>query len=112
MKRTNSILLATALGAISLLAVTETVRAPAAEAAAVEAPLPPPNMNPTAMPAGTYKLDARHAHVTGTVRRQGISDYQFRFNKLDATFTYDPQNPEASKVEVTVDPASPRTSKR
>jgi polyisoprenoid-binding protein YceI len=106
MKRMNSMLFATALGAISLLAVAETLQAPPAKAAAAEAPLPPPNMNPAAMPAGTYKLDARHAHVTGTVMRQGISDYQFRFNKLDASFTYDPQNAEASKVEVTVDPAS------
>jgi polyisoprenoid-binding protein YceI len=93
--------------AICLAAATEAIRAPGAEAAGqAEAPLPPPNMDAAALPAGTYKLDARHAHITGTNRRQSISDFQFRFDTFDATFTYDPRNPEASKVEVTLDPAS------
>ena len=100
--RTNGILLAATIGAISVLALAEPSRVPAAAAAAAAQP----NTNPGALAAGTYKLDARHAHVTGTIRRQGISDYQFRFDKLDASFTYDPQNPESSKVEVSIDPAS------
>jgi polyisoprenoid-binding protein YceI len=106
MRKTNAILLAAAAVALSAPAVVEILPSPAAAAAAAEQPLPPPNGDPAAMPAGTYKLDTRHAHVTGTIRRQGISDYAFRFNKVDATFTYDPQKPEASSVEVTVDPAS------
>jgi len=101
MNRTNGILFAGLIAVGSLFAIAETF-----PSAAAEELLPPPNPDPAAMPAGVYKLDQRHAHITGTSRRQGISDYAFRFNTFDASFTYDPQNPEASKVEVTVDPAS------
>ena len=65
-----------------------------------------PNPDPAAVPAGSYKMDPRHASITGTIVRQGLSHYAFRFDKFDASFDYDPKNPEASKVSVTIDPAS------
>jgi polyisoprenoid-binding protein YceI len=65
-----------------------------------------PSKDPAAAPAGTYKLDKNHASVTGTILRAGLSHYTFRFDKLDGNFDYDPKNPEASKVTVTIDPAS------
>ena len=62
--------------------------------------------DPAAVAAGAYKIDKNHASVTGTIDRQGLSHYAFRFDKIDGSFTYDPANPEATKVEVTLDPAS------
>lgn len=62
-----------------------------------------PNTDPAAMPAGTYVLDKTHASVTGKVQHFGFSAYTFRFNTIDASFTYDPKSPETSKLEVTID---------
>jgi polyisoprenoid-binding protein YceI len=65
-----------------------------------------PNPDTAAVPAGSYKMDPRHASVTGTILRAGLSHFAFRFDKLDGSFDYDPKNPEASKVTVTIDAAS------
>jgi len=35
-----------------------------------------------------------------------LAYYTFRFNKIDGTFVYDPAKPEATKVYITIDPAS------
>lgn len=65
-----------------------------------------PDTNPAAAAAGLYKLDTRHASLTARIMHLGFSNYTFRFNRLDASFHYDPTKPEASKVNVTIDPAS------
>ena len=65
-----------------------------------------PDTNPAAAAAGLYKLDTRHASLTARIMHLGFSNYTFRFNTLDASFQYDPAKPEASKVTVSVDPAS------
>jgi polyisoprenoid-binding protein YceI len=62
-----------------------------------------PNLDPAKMLAGRYVLDKRHASLIVRVRHMGFSNYTMRFNVLDAAFDYDPKNPAASKVEVTVD---------
>lgn len=59
--------------------------------------------DPADAPAGTYVLDKQHASLLARVRHMGLSNYTARFNTFDARFTYDPRNPAASKVEVTVD---------
>ncbi len=59
-----------------------------------------------AAPAGAYTLDPAHSSVTMRVSHFGLSYATLRFDKLDATLTYDPAHPEASKLQVTVDPAS------
>jgi len=71
---------------------------------AVAAPaLAAPTLDPAEMPGGTYVLDQRHASLTAQVRHMGLSNFTMRFRKVDAHFDYDPKNPMASKVEVTVD---------
>jgi polyisoprenoid-binding protein YceI len=85
-----------ALGAVALAA------GPLAVSAA-------PNTDPAALPAGTYVLDKTHASVTGQVSHFGFSAYTFRFDTIDATFTYDPKAPEASKLQVTIDANSLNT---
>ena len=65
---------------------------------------------PADLPAGHYVLDKTHASVVGKIKHMGFSNYQFRFTKVEASFDYDPKAPEASKINVTVDPASIDTS--
>jgi len=61
------------------------------------------------VPAGTYKLDPRHASLTWKVSHMGLSNYTARFAKLDGTLVFDPKDPAKSTVTATVDPASVRT---
>ncbi len=65
---------------------------------------------PADLPAGHYVLDKTHASVVAKLSHMGFSNYQFRFTKVDAHFDYDPKNPAASKISVTIDPASIDTS--
>lgn len=59
--------------------------------------------DPAQMPAGTYVLDQKHAVLMARVRHMGLSGYTVRFKVTDARFDYDPKNPGASKLAVTVD---------
>lgn len=61
---------------------------------------------PADVPAGRYVLDKTHASVVGKIKHMGFSNYQFRFTKVDAEFSYDPKAPQDTKINVTVDPAS------
>lgn len=68
------------------------------------------SVKPADLPAGHYVLDKTHASVVAKIKHMGFSNYQFRFTKVDADFTYDPKAPEASKINVTIDPASVDTA--
>ena len=65
---------------------------------------------PADLPAGHYVLDKTHASVVAKIKNMGFSNYQFRFTKVDASFDYDPKAPEASKINVTIDPGSVDTA--
>jgi polyisoprenoid-binding protein YceI len=78
----------------------------AARPAATQASYLAPAANAAMAPAGTYKTDPGHSSVTAQIRRQGLSNFTFRFDKFAADFTYDPANPEASHVEARLDPKS------
>ena len=62
--------------------------------------------DPAKVAAGNYKLDPSHTSVVGRVLHGRLSYYSFRFDKVDGSYLYDPAKPEATKVEVTIDPAS------
>ncbi|MET0338821.1 MAG: YceI family protein [Caulobacter sp.] len=68
-----------------------------------------PSTNPTDMPAGTYALEKTHASITAQVDHFGFSGYTFRFDKFDASYSYDPAKPTASVLKVTVDVNSMNT---
>jgi len=68
-----------------------------------------PDVSPANMPAGSYVLEKTHASINARVQHQGYSFYQFRFDKFDASFDYDPKNPTNSKITVTVDTKSMNT---
>jgi len=62
--------------------------------------------DPTAAPAGTYKLETAHSQLLFSVLHLGLTDYFGRFDRLSGTLHFDAVHPEQSSVEVTVDPAS------
>ena len=77
--------------------------ATAAMAAADMGPLTTPLAK---APAGTYDLEKSHGSITFSVMHMGLAAYTMRFNDFDATINLDPAKPEASKVNVTIKPAS------
>jgi len=62
--------------------------------------------NPTDLPAGRWVLDGRHASLVAKVRHLGVSNYTLRFDKFDASFTYDPSHPEATTLAASIDTTS------
>jgi polyisoprenoid-binding protein YceI len=56
-----------------------------------------------------YALDASHSHVGFSVRHMMITNVRGEFTTLSGEVSYDPNHPEATRVEVTVDPASVNT---
>jgi polyisoprenoid-binding protein YceI len=73
--------------------------------------------DPAKSAGGNYKLDPGHTSVVGRVLHGKTSWYTFRFDKIDGSYSYDSAKPEATKVDVTIDPASidsnfPRFDKR
>lgn len=65
-----------------------------------------PSTNPADMPAGTYGVDKSHSSLIARVKHVGLSAYTVRFTGFDATYSYDPKAPAASKVEATIQAAS------
>ena len=67
----------------------------------------PTTRDPAKAPAGSYGLDPRHASLVIRIPHLGgFSRYTMRFNKLSGNFSYDPDNWQATTVEITVDPRS------
>ena len=72
-----------------------------AEAETVEAESPL-----AALPGGTYRLEPTHAYITMSYSHLGFSNPVLRFNSFDATAELNPEDPAASTLTVTIDPAS------
>lgn len=67
----------------------------------------PTTTDPARVPAGDYVIDKAHASLVARVAHLGgFSRYTMRFNGLDGRFTYDPANWQATKVTISVNPAS------
>ncbi|MBL8545499.1 MAG: polyisoprenoid-binding protein [Hyphomonadaceae bacterium] len=54
------------------------------------------------LPAGTYRLDPRHASVLFRIRHEGLSWFTARFDGKDATLTLDPADPTRSQLSASV----------
>ena len=68
------------------------------------APPPPPSKDPTAAPAGTYKIDKAHESVVARIPHAGgLSFSTVRFGASEGTLTWDPAHIENAKLSVTVD---------
>lgn len=59
--------------------------------------------------AGNYSIDAAHSRVGFSVRHMMISNVRGEFTKLSGGATYDPSNPEATRVTAEVETGSINT---
>ncbi len=60
-------------------------------------------------PAGTYRLDRGHTRLLFQVSHLGMSNYTALFTDMDATLTFDPENPASMTLVASVNPASVET---
>lgn len=63
-------------------------------------------VEPTELRAGAYRLDPNHAILLWKVDHLGFSTFVGRFDRLDASLDFDPEQPTASALEVVVETAS------
>lgn len=61
---------------------------------------------PAELPAGAYRLDPEHATLLFKIDHLGFSQLVGRFDRFDATLDFDSENPAASRLSATIDPAS------
>ena len=60
---------------------------------------------------GLYELEKNHAFLTWTVGHGGgLSGYTVNFTDFDAAIDFDPENPEASSIEVSINPMALQTN--
>ncbi len=62
--------------------------------------------DPKAAAAGEYKLDPHHASVVAKLAHMDLSRYTLRFDDVKGRFSYDPANPTATAIEISIDPKS------
>lgn len=103
-------LLLISASALMLAACSETTPAASAPAApAPEAAAPAADVNVEYGAAGTYAIDPTHTSVTWRVDHFGLSQYTGRFKTVDATLQFNPEDPSANSITVTIDPLSVET---
>jgi len=73
-------------------------------------PMPTPQHDYKAAPAGKYAIDPKHTGLVAKVPHMGFSYSIFRFETVAGTLAWDPANPGADKLDVTVDPKSITTA--
>lgn len=54
------------------------------------------------LPAGTYRLDPRHASILFRIRHEGLSWFTARFDGKDATLTLDASDPSRSQLTASI----------
>lgn len=107
--RLTAVLLAIALSACATAtgapnqAPPFTGQAPAIAAAAATYPIA------VDLPAGSYRLDPRHASVAFRIRHMGLAWFTARFDGKAATLTLDPADPSRSQLRASVDADSVNT---
>jgi polyisoprenoid-binding protein YceI len=86
--------------------------AAAATFAAAQAPmkLPTPEHDYKVAPAGKYAIDPAHTGLVAYVSHVGFSNELFRFETVSGTLQWDPANPSADVLDITVDPKSITTA--
>jgi polyisoprenoid-binding protein YceI len=61
---------------------------------------------PSELPAGAYRLDPEHATLLFKIDHLGFSKLVGRFDRFEATLSFDPENPAASRLSARIDPES------
>jgi polyisoprenoid-binding protein YceI len=62
--------------------------------------------------AGTYNLDITHTSLLWRVSHFGLSNYTANFTGISGTLEFNPDDPAATRLSVTIDPASVETNYR
>jgi polyisoprenoid-binding protein YceI len=106
----RALLIASLLVLTSCVSVEGSTTPPAASVQNA-APASTPATYPIAvdLPAGTYRLDPRHASVLFRIRHEGLSWFTARFDTRDATLEFDPTDPSRSRLTASVDATSVNT---
>ncbi len=65
-----------------------------------------PHQDARSAPAGLYKSDPDHVSVVFSVMHLGYSAFTGRFNEVDASLVFDPDDPSQSQLSVTIKAAS------
>jgi polyisoprenoid-binding protein YceI len=100
--RVSAILFAIALSACATAAGAPDQAPPfTGEAPAATAPADYPIA--VDLPAGSYRLDPRHASVVFRIRHMGLAWFTARFDGKAATLTLDPADPSRSQLRASVD---------
>jgi polyisoprenoid-binding protein YceI len=73
-------------------------------------PMPKASKDYKVAPAGAYALDPAHTGIIARVPHLGFSFEVFRFTTASGGLTWDPANPAADSLNVTVDPKSMTTA--
>ena len=63
-------------------------------------------LDPARLEAGAYRLHPQHVALLWKVNHLGFSTFVGRFNRVDATLDFDPDDPARSRLEAVVDTAS------
>lgn len=64
---------------------------------------------PKQAPSGAYVTDPTHTSLTWKISRFGLSNYTARFTTVSASLDWNTEQPETSRLRVTIDPKSVRT---
>lgn len=85
--------------------------APAPQPSIVSQTVEAPGSYPVSadLPAGTYRLDPRHASVTFRIRHEELSWFVGRFDEKNAELTLDPEDPSRSHLTASVGAGSVNT---
>ena len=69
-----------------------------------------PTSDPLDLPAGEWRLDPHHSSAVWRVRHLGTGWTVGRFDQLDASLTFDPDRPDASRLTAIIETASVSTA--
>ena len=61
-------------------------------------------------PDGTYRIDPQHTNVFFTIGHVGITQFTGRFDQISGTYTFNAQDPQQDKVDITIPAAGINTN--
>ena len=95
---------------LSFLALGGVMALSLSAVAGAQPQMPTPQHDYKAAPAGKYAIDPKHTGLVARVPHMGFSYSVFRFQTVAGTLAWDPANPAADKLDVSVDAKSITTA--
>ncbi len=68
-----------------------------------------PTITPSENLQGNYILDPAHTSIVWKIKHAGLSNYTARFDTVSGVLNFDPQNPQDSRIDISIDPMSVNT---